>query len=66
MSEASQHAPVAVAAAAAGLRFAGAMLSDVGRVREVNEDSVAFVVPPDREAGEPRLGMRREVLHLFG
>ena len=33
--------------AALGLRFAGAMLSDVGRVRSVNEDSVAFVVPAE-------------------
>jgi PPM family protein phosphatase len=29
----------------ARLRIAGAMLSDVGRVRTLNEDSVAFVVP---------------------
>ena len=30
-----------------GLRFAGAMLSDVGLVRSVNEDSVGFVVPAE-------------------
>lgn len=30
------------------LRLSGAMLSDVGRVRQHNEDSVAFVVPPER------------------
>ena len=33
--------------AALGLRFAGAMLSDVGLVRSVNEDSVGFVVPAE-------------------
>lgn len=33
--------------AALGLRFDGAMLSHVGRVRSANEDSVAFVVPSD-------------------
>jgi protein phosphatase len=31
----------------ARLRIAGAMLSDVGRVRTLNEDAVAFVVPAD-------------------
>jgi len=39
---------------AARLRFVGAMLSDVGSVRTVNEDTVAFVLPSDDEAGSTR------------
>ncbi len=56
MSEASQQESAA-AGAAAGLRFAAAMLSDVGLVRSVNEDSVAFVVPPEAQNLESRIGM---------
>jgi serine/threonine protein phosphatase PrpC len=37
-------------AASNRLRLAGAMLSDVGRVRSHNEDSVAFVLPSDEAA----------------
>jgi protein phosphatase len=36
----------------ASLRLAGAMLTDVGCVRSTNQDSVAFVVPPEGGAGE--------------
>lgn len=43
--------PIALKSAApAALRLDGAMLSDVGRVRSHNEDSVTFVVPPERGA----------------
>ena len=41
----------------AGLRYVGAMLSDVGRVRQLNEDSVAFVVPPEGAASDERNGL---------
>ena len=41
----------------AGLRYVGAMLSDVGRVRQLNEDSVTFVVPAEGAAAEPRNGL---------
>ena len=50
MSEAAQQASAAPGTAL-GLRFAGAMLSDVGRVRSSNEDSVAFVVPEGTQVG---------------
>jgi len=43
--------------ATAGLRYVGAMLSDVGRVRQLNEDSVAFVVPPEGAATDTRNGL---------
>jgi PPM family protein phosphatase len=52
----SQVAPVPEAAAA-GLRFVGAMLSDVGLVRSLNEDAVAFVVPPESQIPEDRKGL---------
>jgi protein phosphatase len=39
------------------LRFVGAMLSDVGRVRTLNEDSVAFVIPPESEEPAARQGL---------
>jgi PPM family protein phosphatase len=45
------------ASQAAGLRYVGAMLSDVGRERQLNEDAVAFVVPPEGAAAEPRNGL---------
>jgi protein phosphatase len=50
VNEASQQASAAPGAAL-GLRFAGAMLSDVGRVRSANEDTVAFVVPEGAQLG---------------
>jgi PPM family protein phosphatase len=40
-----------------GLRLTGAMLSDVGLVRTLNEDSVAFVVPSDSPNPESRNGL---------
>ncbi len=40
----------------ARLRVRGAMRTDVGRVRTVNEDSVAFVAPAERDP-EARLGL---------
>jgi PPM family protein phosphatase len=36
------------------LRLAGAMLSDVGRVRSLNEDAVAFVVPSTDETTDDK------------
>ncbi len=42
---------------AAGLRYVGAMLSDVGRVRQLNEDAVAFVVPPEGGSADARTGL---------
>src|SRR5258708_317369 len=45
------NAPAAISPAAAQpavLHLSGAMLSDVGLVRSHNEDSVGFVVPPER------------------
>jgi serine/threonine protein phosphatase PrpC len=56
VSEVSQQTSAAPGAAPP-LRFAGAMLSDVGLVRSVNEDSVAFVVPPENQEPQGRVGM---------
>jgi len=44
-------------ATTSALRYAGAMLSDVGLVRQLNEDSVTFVVPPQGASSEPRDGL---------
>lgn len=44
-------------AAVAGLRFDGAMLSDVGSVRTRNEDSVAFVIPAQSKDPAHRMGL---------
>jgi serine/threonine protein phosphatase PrpC len=43
--------------ATVGLCLVGAMLSDVGLVRSLNEDSVAFVVPPDSQDAKDRNGL---------
>jgi protein phosphatase len=48
---------VAGQSVAASLRFVGAMLSDVGRVRTINEDSVAFVLPSEPSEATPRRGL---------
>jgi PPM family protein phosphatase len=37
-----------------GFEIAGAMLTDVGRVRSSNEDSVAFVIPPKNDPAANR------------
>jgi PPM family protein phosphatase len=37
-----------------GFEIAGAMLTDVGRVRSSNEDSVAFVIPPKNDPAASR------------
>lgn len=47
----------ATGATTTALRYVGAMLSDVGLVRQLNEDSVAFVVPPQGADAEPRNGL---------
>ena len=39
------------------LRFIGAMLSDVGRVRALNEDSVLYIPPQDNHSNENRRGL---------
>jgi PPM family protein phosphatase len=43
--------------ATVGLCLVGAMLSDVGLARSLNEDSVAFVVPPDSQDAKDRNGL---------
>jgi PPM family protein phosphatase len=39
------------------LKLIGAMLTDAGRVRELNEDSVAYLVPPARTAADAALAL---------
>jgi PPM family protein phosphatase len=53
MSPAKPSAPEA----APNLVVVGAMLSDVGLVRSVNEDSVTFVIPPESKAPDERAGI---------
>jgi protein phosphatase len=39
------------------LKLVGAMLTDAGRVRELNEDSVAYLVPPTEAAADAALAL---------
>src|SRR3954464_4543908 len=53
----SSAEPLAAAASRADLLVVGSMLSDVGLVRSVNEDSVTFVVPSEGRDPESRSGI---------
>jgi hypothetical protein len=48
---------VPAASGSADLLVVGSMLSDVGLVRSINEDSVTFVVPSEGKDPENRSGL---------